>query len=159
MIKIRRIYMKQIVIYDSYFGNTATIAEKIAEELGCEFIKVHAFNATLIENYNRIVIGSPTRGFTSTKEIKTLVKKIKNQETQVAIFDTRMVIDETTPKILRFLEKRFGYSNDTLEKILTKNKIKLTQPPMAFYVGDSEGPLLEDEIEKAIKFAQRIKEN
>lgn len=150
--------MKKLVIYDSYFGNTATIAEKIANELNCDHIKVHAMKKEMINDYDLVVIGSPTRAFQATKEIKAVVKEIKRLDIQVAFFDTRVKMDDKVPRFLKFMASKFGYSNDTLEKIAGKKNIKLIVPSGEFYVQDSEGPLFEQEIDKAKQFADDILE-
>lgn len=151
--------MKKIVIYDSFFGNTKLIAETIAEVLECETIKISAFNHDVINTYDLVVIGSPTRAFSPTPEIKQLVKKITQDGPRVALFDTRVMMDETVPRMLKWMAKRFGYSNDTLEKIVRKKHIKSISFSEEFYVKDSEGPLLADEVEKAKKFAVIIQKN
>ena len=107
--------MKKIVIYDSYFGNTQTIAEAIAKELECDSIKVQIFNEDVINNYDLVVLGSPTRKFGPTKEIKNLAKLIEGHGTKVALFDTRIDVKDELPKILLRMIKKKGYSNDTLE--------------------------------------------
>lgn len=148
--------MKKIVVYDSYFGNTAAVAEAIASTLGCEVIKVHAFQSQLINDYDVIVVGSPTRGFTSSKSVKKLVKLITNSNAKIAFFDTRLELNDETPKILFKLSTKFGYSNDTLEKIILKKGLSISIESGKFYVGDNEGPLLDDEVEKARTWAKKL---
>ena len=150
--------MKKLVIYDSYYGNTAVIAEKIAQELECEHVKVHAIKFEHINDYDLLVIGSPTRMFSPTKEIKKCVKAIKKNNIKVALFDTRVKLDEKVPKFLKVMANKFGYCNDTLEKVLTKKAITPIVDSGMFYVQDSEGPLFETEIENAVKFTKSIKE-
>jgi flavodoxin len=151
--------MKKIVVYDSYFGNTKLIAETIAQELECETIKVQAFNEEVINSYDLVTIGSPTRAFSPTKEIKSLVKKISRDGPRVAFFDTRVEMNDSVPKFLKFMAKRFGYANDTLEKIARRKKLKAISYSEEFFVKDTEGPLLEKEVERAREFATIIKKN
>ena len=148
--------MKKIVIYDSYFGNTAAIAEAIASTLECDFVKVHVCQPKLINEYDVIVIGSPTRAFSSTKAIKKLVKEITSNKVKIAFFDTRLLINEETPKILAKLASKFGYSNDSLEKIILKKGLVNSIDSGEFFVGDNEGPLLDDEVEKARTWAKKL---
>ena len=150
--------MKVLVVYDSYFGNTAIIAETIAQELNSEHIKVHSFNTDTINKYDCIIVGTPTRAFKATKEITKLVKKIERLDVKIALFDTRMNVDEVDSKLLRFLTSKFGYATDSLEKILKKNNISLAAPSNAFYVQDSEGPLVDGEIERAKEWVNSFKE-
>lgn len=151
--------MKKIVVYDSFFGNTAVIAEEIGKALGEDtlVIKVHALKLEMINDYDLIVIGSPTRAFSCTKEIKAFTKKIEAKDSlKIAVFDTRMRIDEKTPKILKVLEKRFGYSNDTIDKILLKKGITPTIPSEGFYVTGNEGPLEDSEMNRSAEWIKQI---
>lgn len=150
--------MKALVIYDSYYGNTAVIAETIAKELDCEHIKVHAFNSDLVNDYDLVVIGSPTRAFTATKEIKAIAKKLSRIDIKVALFDTRIAVEDKTPKVLKVLSAKFGYSNDTLEKILSHKNINPVIESGKFYVQDTEGPLRDEEIQNAKDWINQIKE-
>lgn len=150
--------MNKIVIYDSYFGNTSLIAEAIADVLECEHIKVHAFKKEYLHDFDLIVIGSPTRAFSPTSEIKSIFLDIMKLDAQVAVFDTRVPMDDNVPRFLKFMASKFGYSNDTLEKIAKKKNKEMIVGSEKFYVKDSEGPLLETEIEKAKEFAKNIKE-
>lgn len=151
--------MKKIVIYDSYFGNTKAIAEVIAEELNCECIKVQIFNEDVVNNYDLVVLGSPTRAFRPTKEIESLAKLIKGRGTKVALFDTRADEADEHPKVLKWMMKKFGYSNDTLEKNLRKKHVPIIIYSGEFFVKDKEGPLKDEEIEKAKLFGRAIAAN
>lgn len=150
-----RLIMKKLVVYDSYFGNTAAIAERIAHELECDHIKIHAFDANTLNQYDLIVIGSPTRMFTTTKAIRQLVKNLERFDQKIVFFDTRMKIEEA-PKVLKWLSSKFGYSNDTLEKVLKKRKRKVFVDSGRFYVQDTEGPLFEEELHNAEAFSKTI---
>lgn len=150
--------MKKLVIYDSYFGNTAVIAETIAKELDCQHIKVHAFKTEMVNDFDCIIVGSPTRAFSATKEIKQLLKKISNTDVKLALFDTRIHITEETPKPLKMMVNKFGYATDTMEKIVMKKGMNLCSESGKFYVLDSEGPLDEQSIQGAINWVKSIKE-
>ena len=151
--------MKKIVIYDSYFGNTETVAKTIAEVLECDCLKVQKFNETVVNNYDLVVLGSPTRAFKPTKEITNLAKMINGHGTKVALFDTRVDEADDLPKVLRWMIKKYGYANDTLEKILRKKHVPIVIYSGEFFVEDKEGPLKEEELDKAKEFAQAIADN
>ena len=58
--------MKGIVVYDTSYGNTKTIAETISETLKESGIEVDAFYVKDVKkltarDYNFLVLGSPTR--------------------------------------------------------------------------------------------------
>ncbi len=66
-----------------------------------------------------------------------------------------MDIDKTDSNFLKFMEKRFGYSNDTMEKIMRRKKAPKVKYDK-FFVEDSEGPLSDGEIERAKEFARYL---
>ncbi len=155
--------MKTLVIYDSYFGNTEKVAQKIHSSLGenATIKKAEDFTQKDLEGINILIVGSPTRGFNYSERIKPLLGKIPENSLagiKVASFDTR--IDEQTvkPRILKFLMSTFGYAAEKIQKTLEKKGGEKIIEPMGFVVKDSEGPLQENELEKAEIWATKIKE-
>ena len=152
--------MKVTVVYDSFFGNTKTVAEEIGKELGedTQVKSIKAFNFEDLRDLDLIFIGSPTRIFRPSKDITELVKSLHkyNSSLRVACFDTRMHITDNEPWILRKLEKRYGYATDTMIKKLSKKKQIQLHKPIWFYVGGSEGPIIEDELNKIKEWIKEI---
>ena len=72
-----------IVVYDSWGGNTKKVAESIAKGLNCKCVKVD--NVDVID-YDLIVIGSPVHACRSTKKIKEFLVKVKGK--RCAVFCT-----------------------------------------------------------------------
>jgi flavodoxin len=141
--------MKSLVIYDSYFGNTEKVAKIIAEELNTKAVNVKEFQQELLENIDLLIVGSPTRIFTSSPNIKNFLNHLPNIDgVKVAAFDARMRIDEKTPGILRFLSNIFGYAAEPMLKKLEKKGGKKVLESEGFYVKDTEGPLEEGEEER-----------
>jgi hypothetical protein len=50
----------------------------------------------------------------------------------------------------------FGYAAEPIADRLQKKGGTLVTPPEGFYVGDTEGPLLDGELERATAWAQDI---
>lgn len=154
--------MKTAVVYDSFYGNTQKIAEEIGKAVGEGAIvfNVEAFNKEDIKKFDLLFIGSPTRIFRPTRAIVRLTKYISKYKgnLKIAYFDTRMSITENEPPFLKKMVKRFGYATDTMTKIFSKKNVIGIQKPNWFYVGDTEGPLLDDEIKKAIEWTKEIVE-
>lgn len=137
--------MKSIVIYDSYFGNTQKIAEAIGAELECDVIKYDEYKS--LEGIELLVLGSPTRAFSPSENIKLLLKSLSNLKgIKIAAFDTRMDVEKAPSKILKFLASKFGYAAEKIEKQLIKKGAQSIVEPHGFYVKDTEGPLEENEI-------------
>lgn len=155
--------MKSVIIYDSYFGNT----EKIARTIGAK-IKEHKKAQTLrvddvifeeLKDLELLIMGSPTRKFSPTKKIKTILKQLPSSSVngvKVAAFDTRISPKDTGSKILGFLVKIFGYAAKPITKSLEKKGGNLIIEPEGFLVEGAEGPLKKGELKRAEQWAGLI---
>ena len=155
--------MKALVIYDSFFGNTEKVAKAIGGALGepkdVSVSRVSEMNRDLLKDLELLIVGSPTRAFSATPAIKTLVKSLHGgilEGVKVSAFDTRMKIDEKTPGILRFFAGIFGFAAKPILDGLVKMGGTQVMPAEGFFVIDSEGPLAEGELERAAEWAKRI---
>ena len=155
--------MKSLVIYDSFFGNTEKIANAIASGLEGKFevklLSVKEATASLSEEWDLVVVGSPTRAFRPTKAITSFTKKlpeIKLRNAHVAAFDTRIRITDVDSKFLTFMVNLFGYAAKPIAVNLCKKGGKLVAEPEGFYVEDKEGPLFIGEIERAEEWARGL---
>jgi flavodoxin I len=156
--------MKVMVIYDSAFGNTEKVAQAIGQALGpSEEVKVlHVREAKpeQIAGLDLLIVGSPTQKFSPLGTITAFLKGIPKdglQGVKVAAFDTRFPqsqVDEI--RILAFFASIFGYAAEPIAKRLEKKGGDLAVPPQPFYVSDTEGPLLEGELESAADWARQI---
>ena len=110
--------MKALVVYDSFFGNTEKIALAIGETLASQgevkVIKVSDVQPEHFQGLDIFIIGSPTRKFSPSPGVKTLVKNVpKNslQGVKAAVFDTRFAMKEIEKTaILNFFVKIFGFA-------------------------------------------------
>jgi flavodoxin len=156
--------MKAMVVYDSAYGNTKAIAEAIAGALGpLDDVQLHQVGEVTPEQLaglDLLVVGSPTQKFTATAAITRFLKSIPAgalRGVKVAAFDTRFPqakIDEI--RILAFFVSIFGYAAKPIAKRLRDKGGELVAPPEGFYVSDTEGPLLEGELERAAAWGQSI---
>jgi flavodoxin len=149
--------MKALVIYDSYFGNTEKVAKVIAAELETVPVNVKEFKNTQLEDLELLIVGSPTRAFNPSVNIKSFLNKLSNLDgIKVGAFDTRLEAEKAPSKILRFLVKIFGYAAEPILKKLDRRGGEKVLEPIGFYVDDTEGPLREGEIEKAKEWVSSI---
>lgn len=154
--------MKVLVVYDSAYGNTKQIAQAIGNALGAETLHVGQVQAEHLQGLSLLVVGSPTQKFSPLGSITRFLKSIPAdglRGVKVAAFDTRIPqsqIDEV--RILAFFVRLFGYAAEPIAKGLQKKGGELVAPPEAFYVGGTEGPLLEGELERAAAWARQIGE-
>jgi flavodoxin len=156
--------MKAMVVYDSVFGNTGQIAQGIGNALGpqedVEIVRVGDVKPEQFTGLTLLIVGSPTRKFSPTGATTSLLKSIPQnglKGVKVAAFDTRFTVSAIEKvRILAFFVKIFGYAAEPIADRLEKKGGELAVPPEGFYVGDTEGPLLEGELERAADWAKQI---
>lgn len=151
--------LKSIVVYESKYGNTRTVAEKIAEGMnqvtGIEAIiaEVRDVDISRVEEFDVILIGSPNHVGGATRRIKKFIDELgkldlKNKNT--AVFDTYIANwDRDFEKVVKKLEKQIA------EKI---PGISLVAPGLSVKVDKPKGPITEGEIPKCQEFGKKIAE-
>ena len=85
--------MKGLVVYDSSYGNTRTIAEAISGTLKESGIEVDAFYVKNVKelnskDYNFLVLGSPTKFGTMSFAVRRFLGKLKSDEWMNKPFST-----------------------------------------------------------------------
>ena len=153
--------MNVLVVYDSYFGNTEKVAQRIAETLGEDIPVVRAGNVTKdkLNGLDLLVLGSPTRAFKPSDATNAFLKKLPKDQlkgVKVATFDTRMDEVKLGNPVLKFMVGIFGYAAKPMAEKLVKNGGVLVGEPAGFIVLDSEGPLQEGELERAAEWAKGL---
>lgn len=160
--------MKAMVIYDSQFGNTAQIARAIAEGLrgaatdaaDVDLRSIGDARPEQVTGLDLLVVGSPTQKFRSTPATKDFLKSIPRnglRGVRVAAFDTRLTEEEIDSNgVLSKLVDIFGYAASPIAKELAKQGGEAAAEPEGFYVGGTEGPLLEGELERAEAWGREI---
>jgi flavodoxin len=156
--------MKAMVVYDSAFGNTEQVAQAIGQALGSaedvETVRVGNVKPAQLAGLTLLIVGSPTQKFSPLGTVTSFLKSIPSnglQGVKVAAFDTRVTESEIQKVgILAFFVKLFGYAAEPMAKKLVKEGGELAVPAEGFYVGGTEGPLLEGELERAAAWARGI---
>jgi flavodoxin len=156
--------MKAMLVYESVFGNTEKIAQAIGNALGSqgdvEVLQVGDVKPEQLVGLTLLIVGSPTRQFRPTGATTSLLKGIPKgglKGVKVAAFDTRFTVSEIEKvRILAFFVRIFGYAAKPIAGRLKKKGGELAIPPEGFYVGATEGPLLEGELERAADWAKQI---
>jgi len=156
--------MKAIVVYDSAFGNTEKVAQAIGQAIGSpeevETVRVGNVRPEQLAGLTLLIVGSPTQKFSPLGTITRFLKGIPNDSLKgikVAAFDTRATVEAIeSVGILAFFVKIFGYAAEPIAKRLQKKGGELVIAPEGFYVSDTEGPLVEGELERAIEWAKKI---
>jgi flavodoxin len=156
--------MKAMVVYDSAYGNTEQVAQAIGQALGpaedVQVVRVGQTNPEQLAGLTHLVVGSPTQRFSPLGTITGFLKSIPENRLQgvkVAAFDTRITEERVAEiRILAFFVRIFGYAAEPIAKRLEKKGGELAVPPEGFYVSDTEGPLVEGELERAADWARQI---
>ena len=154
--------MRSLVVYDSQFGNTKLIAEEIGKVLKTSgrVLVMHCSDVQPgdLMGINRLIVGSPTQQLTATSVILNWIKSIPRnglKGVKAAAFDTRFTEEMINGiKILPLFVRIFGYGAKPISERLEKKGAKIVLPPEGFYVVDTEGPLLEKELERAAEWTQ-----
>ncbi len=146
--------MKTLVIYDSVYGNTETVARAIGQAIPgeVEVRRVGQVNAADLGTVDLLIIGSPTHGSLPTETVQALIKEIgppAREGAQVATFDTRLT--------WWFLERWGGFAAPKMADKLQEKGWSLAVAPEGFFVkGLKKGPLKRGEAERATAWAKAL---
>lgn len=154
--------MKTLVVYDSFFGNTEKVALAIRTALGgpeqVEAVRAGEVKPEQLKEVGLLVVGSPTRAFSPSKATTEFLTGLPSnglKGVKAAVFDTRMDVAKA-PRLLAIMVRLFGYAAQRIAAKLVKKGASLALPPEGFFVKDSEGPLEDDELERAAAWALSI---
>jgi len=146
--------VKVLVVYDTKYGNTKLVAEKIMEGIGeVEGIETAISDAEETDpkkaaDYDAILIGSPTHFGGPVRGINKFIDKLGKLDLKakwVAVFDT--YLGEDFEKAVKKMEKRIG------EKV---PGLKLITSGLSIRVDDMKGPVTDGEFPKCRDFGKRI---
>ena len=164
--------MKALVVYESMFGNTRTIAKAVAEGLSCgletDLVEVGAASSVLNDEIDLLVVGGPTHAFgmsrpgtrksAAQQAMEGAVSKGIGQRewldalergpksVAAAVFDTRI----NKPHWL------VGSAARAVEKRLRRLGFRLVASSQSFYVEGTPGPLLDGEEDRARRWGEEL---
>ena len=145
---------KVFVVYDTKYGNTKLVAEKIVEGIreveGTEttISDVEETDPKKAADYDAILIGSPTHFGGPVRGINKFIDKLGKLDLKakwVAVFDT--YLGEDFEKSVKKMEKRIS------EKV---PRLKLITSGLSIRVDDMKGPVTDGEFPKCRDFGKRI---
>jgi flavodoxin len=151
--------MKALIVYDSVFGNTAKVAQAMAEALQASALPVSQVTTDQLRGLNLLIVGSPTRSFRPTPAISKFLKSLSKDQlagVRAATFDTRIWLNTIDSAAFRFLVDKGGYAANTMAHAIKKKGGTLDVLPEGFLVTGEEGPLKEGELERAAAWAQQL---
>lgn len=150
--------MNALVIYDSKFGNTARIAEKVSAVLGAKAVSVLQAKPESVAGLDLLVLGSPTQGGRPTTAIQDFLKNLPAgslKGVRVAAFDTRIDSRSHGP-FLRILTGIIGFAAGRMTMSLEARGGIATAKSEGFIVEGTEGPLEAGEEERARDWASQL---
>ena len=145
---------KALIVYESKYGNTRLVAEKIAEgmsqvsEIEIELVELKDVNLDQVDEFDTILIGSPNHVGSPTRGIRKFIDKLsksKIENKKVAVFDTYMASD--FEKAAKKMEKQIGAKVPGLT---------LLAPGLSIRVDGMKGPVTDGELLKCVEFGLRI---
>ena len=137
--------MKALIVYDTKFGHTEEIAQAIGEVIGGRVLPVEEVDPADLQEYDLVMLGSPTHGGFPTEGINDL----SNDTTALAGITTAAFDTRTKTTI-------FGYAAPKIARNLEKNGASLLAPPEGFFVLGTKGPLKDGELERATTWAKEM---
>jgi menaquinone-dependent protoporphyrinogen IX oxidase len=152
--------VKGIVVYDTSYGNTKTVAETIVETLKESGIEVDLFRVKDLKklsakDYDFLVLGSPTRFGTMSFAVRGFLGRLKGEEWMnkpFAAFDTE---NPENIERARIGKKEWSAAEKIAERF-RDNKMNQLLPVLKAAVLGQKGPLKEGEIERIRDYAKEL---
>jgi flavodoxin len=146
--------MRVHVVYDSGFGNTELVAQRIGTVLGrtheVTLKRVAEAHVADIAVSDVLIIGSPTQGGRATPAVERYLAHLPDavlEGLQFAAFDTRL-----TARWVRM----FGFAADRMHRALTDRDAVALSMAQGFAVAGKEGPLKVGELDRAAHWASDL---
>jgi flavodoxin I len=155
--------MKSLVVFDSLFGNTETVARAVAEALSAygeaRAVRVAEIEPWHMQEVELLVVGSPTQKFRPSAATQAWLRRLPPgalDGVRVAAFDTRIDVASVGNRLLSTLVGWFGYAAEPIEKQLLRVGGAGAGPPAGFIVEDKQGPLRPGESDRARAWARQL---
>ena len=145
---------KVIVVYESKYGNTKLVAEKIIEGMrevsGVETVlaELKEVDLSQLVGFDAILVGSPNHIGGATRSIKKFIDalgKLNLEGKLAAVFDTYLGGD--FEKAVKKMEKQISEKAPGL---------RLAAPGLSIRVEGMKGPITEGELPKCKEFGVKI---
>jgi flavorubredoxin len=146
---------KTILIYESKYGNTKIVAERIMQGLKtkkgmeADLKELKEVDTNKIPSYDVIMIGSPNHMGGPTRGIKKFIHKLGKldlKKKQVAVFDTCSG------------DKALGQAVMKMEKSIAEKApgLKILSSGLSIRVKGMKGPIVEEDLPKCEEFGRAI---
>jgi flavodoxin len=148
--------MKVLIIYDSKYGNTKTVAEnileglKLAETIEADIDYVKEVDFQRIVCYDALIIGAPNhmgRPSRTMKKFIDMLAELDLKAKKMAVFGTYSGRKRLADRAVKKLEIILGKKSPNL---------KLLSPSLSVKVKGVTGPVVEGELTKSKEFGNRL---
>jgi multimeric flavodoxin WrbA len=156
--------MKAVVVYDSYYGNTKTVAEAIAEELeaeGCEAeLRCVRDRESSPPQGDILFLGSPVRMGSVTGRMKRYAKNLDPGEWRdkpLIVFTTILELPENPTDDQRQSHEKYDLGAGRKLRDLARSRgIDAAEDHLAVGVQGMKGPLIEHGVAQAREFTHDV---
>jgi len=154
--------MKVLIIYDSAYGNTARLAQTMAQAVkpphDVAVTHMCHVSAAALHRADLIIFGSPTQGGRPTQYMQQMLDRLSSGSLAhacVAAFDTRYAFHGHGP-VLGLLMHAIGFAAPRLATSLQSKGGLLVGRPEGFIVESKNGPLRSGELERATAWFRSV---
>jgi hypothetical protein len=161
-----------LVVYESMFGNTATIARAIGDGLRSgmrvEVVEVGAAPTTLDGEVDLLVVGGPTHAFGMSRQTTRADAGRQGADRQAAAgiglreWVEQLTVDGAVGPLTAAFDTKVkrpklpGSAARAAQKQLRRAGFRPVVPAANFYVGGTPGPLTGGETERARAWGERL---
>ncbi len=145
--------MNTLIIYDSTFGNTAQVAQAMADKLGehgtVRIALADEAGLSEMKEIDLLIVGGPTQRHGLSPAIQALLERLPRRTLHgagAAAFDTRY----------HMAAWKSGSAAHRIASKLKRTGASLLVEPESFFVTEREGPLEEGELERAARWAEGV---
>jgi flavodoxin len=136
--------MTTLVIFDTNYGNTKILAERIAQQLGgAPALSVTDLGPSDLEGVDLLVAGSPIIGWKPSERMQAFLDTLHEGSltgVKAAAFDTRVRL---------FIH---GDAAHKISRALGRAGAEIVANPQGFIVAGTKGPLAEGELARAARW-------
>jgi Flavodoxin domain len=161
--------MRSLVIYESWFGNTRSVAEEIGAALASEGeAEVVSVGEELpaLDRIDLLVVGAPTHvhGLSGRRSREAAVEQGGHGEAQIGVRDRIEALPNGAggPRVAAFDTRAdkpvllVGSAARGIAKRLRHRGYRLVAEPESFFVAGTPGPLEAGELERAAEWGRAI---
>jgi Flavodoxin len=165
--------MRAVIVYESMFGNTETVARAIGQGLepfaDVRVVEVGEVPAEL-DGVDLLVVGGPTHAFGMSR---ASTRQDAERQADGPVVSRRQGIREWLPALppsagvaaaafdtrVAKVRRLPGSAARGAAKLLRRHRYAMVAPPESFYVDDVTGPLLQGELDRARVWGSTLAES